>query len=315
MGVCVYVPSADYSIKNLGRVNLTNESAIESIEIIGEDSIVAPYIYKARLYPIFTTERNIEWSIVTGGAYATISASGIVAPKDGVVMQQVTIRCSSTDNPQIYGEKNILVSDEAEMPIIGETISFDGNCAIDTGIPASMPTEIQVTLKKLAPESWANSAQDTKVSTIIGGRESSSSKRRDIQLMAVRSTSVINTIIFGVGGSSKDIGYLSLSPSSELYIAQGPTYYRYNTTTVARASAATFDSTVHYVVGAQNNNGAIDYTYASHDTFKNIKIYETEGGALLRDLVPATQNGIPGMWDNVTQTLFTNIGTGTLIVQ
>lgn len=316
MGVCIIVPGANYSAKNLGVAHPTEVLPIEAIAVIGSDSIVGAAAYYAKLYPVFTTERNIAWSIVSGGTYATISATGVVTPASGAISQTVTIRCSSVDNPAIYGEKTISVTDDASLPTIGTTIKFDGLSAIDTGINASMPTEIQVTLAEMYPASWATlPGTSAHTSILIGGRESSSSKRRDIQLEAVGQTAAINVIVFGVGGVSKNIENLSLSPSAELYLAQGPTFYQYNETTEARTSQDTFDSSVHYVIGAQNNNGTIQYTYASHDKFKRVKIFATEGGTLLRDFVPATQNGVPGMWDYVSQTFFTNIGTGTLIVE
>ena len=311
----INVPGANYSAKNLGVAHPTDVLPIEAIAVIGESSIIGVAAFYARLYPIFTTQRNIAWSIVSGNSYATISASGVVTPESGVISQSVTIRCTSTDNPSIYGEKTISVTDDAALPTIGTTIKFDGLSAIDTGINASMPTEIQVTLAEMYPADWGVLSGNASTSILIGGRESSNSKRRDIQLQAIGQTATINIIVFGVGETSKNIENLSLSPSAELYLAQGPTFYQYNQTTVARTSQDTFDSSAHYVIGAQNNNGTIQYTYASHDKFKRVKIFATEGGTLLGDFVPAIKNGVPGMWDYVTQTFFTNIGTGTFIVQ
>lgn len=315
MGVCINVPGANYSAKNLGVAHPTDVLPIEAIAVIGEDSIIGVAAYYARLYPIFTSQRNIAWAIVSGNSYATISSSGVVTPASGVISQSVTIRCTSTDNSSIYGEKTISVTDDAALPTIKTTITFDGHCAIDTGIDASMPTEIQVTMAEMYPAEWGVLSGNAYTSIIIGGRESSSSKRRDIQLQAIGQTAMINQIVFGVGSTSKNIQNLSLSPSAELYLAQGPTFYQYNEITEVRTSQDTFDSSVHFVIGAQNNNGTIDYTYGSHDKFKRVKIYATEGGTLLGDFVPAIKNGVPGMWDYVTQTFFTNIGTGTFIVQ
>lgn len=317
MGVCINVPGANYSAKNLGVAHPTNALPIEAIAVIGSQSIIGASVYFARLYPIFTTQRSIAWSIVSGDSYATISGSGVVTPASGAISQEVTIRCTSIDNPSVYGEKTIIVTDDASMPTIGTTIKFDGNCAIDTGINASMPTEIQVTLASLSISEWRNSSQSIKNSTLIGGRVSNSNSRRDIQAESYSSGNFqkLNGLAYGVGNTSKSITGLSISPSDELYLAQGPTFYQYNDTVLERTSQDTFDSTVHYIIGAQNNNGTIDYTYASHDTFKRVKIYATEGGTLLRDFVPATKNGEQGMWDYVSQTFFSNVGTGTLIVE
>lgn len=315
MGVCIIVPGANYSAKNLGVAHPTEELPIEAIAVIGSDSIVGAAAYYAKLYPVFTTERSIAWSIVSGGAYATISATGVVTPASGAISRQVTIRCTSVDNSAVYGEKTISVTDDASLPTIGTTIKFDGQSAIDTGINASMPTEIQVTLASAYPAQWAILVDTFRSSVLVGGRVSSSSNRRDIQLSSSVDTTKITSVVFGVGNTSKNIEDLSLNAAAELYLAQGPTFYQYNETTIARTAQDTFDSSVHYVIGAQNNNGTIQYTYASHDKFKSVKIFATEGGTLLRDFVPATKNGVPGMWDYVSQTFFTNIGTGILIVE
>lgn len=314
MGISIFVPGVNWSDRNLGRVTPSGDVPIESITILGPNSITAPTTFYAELHPTFTTERGVSWSVTSGGTYATIDQNGVLTPGTGALYNSVTIRATSTVNASVYAEKEVTVSDVAV--IIGTTVTFDGHCAIDTGINASMPTEIQVTLASVNPSQWGILNGNTPTSVIIGGRVSSSVDRRDIQLQTTTGqTNIIKQIIFGVGTTSKVFSSLSLSKDSELYLGQGPTYYRYNSSTTARTNPGTFDSTVHYVIGAQNDNGTLSYTYASHDVYKRVKIYSTEGGTLVGDFVPAILSGEHGMWNNVNNTFYHNIGTGTLIVQ
>lgn len=314
MGLALIVPGISFASKNLGQVTPLGYEPITGLAIFGPDTVAGSAVFTPIYTPTNTSQRGVTWSIVSGGTYASINAStGEVTALSGASASSVTIRVTSTEDASIYAEKTISVSPSG--PTVMSTIKFDGYSAIDTGVAASMPTEVKVTLASMSPGSWGVLSGTAPTAIIIGGRVSGSSNRRDIQLQCLQNdTSAIKQIVFGVGGTSKVIT-VNLSPSAELYLAQGPTYYQYNQTTEARTSQDTFTSSVNYVIGAQNNNGTLDYTYASHDTFKRVQIYATEGGTLLRDLVPAISDGVHGMYDQVSGRFFTNIGTGTLICE
>ena len=109
MGVAIVVPGVDFRDNNLGQVTPSRTLALESLSIVGPDSVYINAKYNARLVPTFTTQRSVTWSITSGNQYATIDSSGNVSVRPNVSGQSVTIRCTSALNPSIYAEKTIQV--------------------------------------------------------------------------------------------------------------------------------------------------------------------------------------------------------------
>lgn len=110
MGRMILIPGADYSGINLGKVTPNEGLPIEGISISGPGAAYGTADYKATLWPTFTDERNVAWSIVSGDSYATISSEGRLSVAAGASQSPVSIRCASLDNPNIYADKVVLCS-------------------------------------------------------------------------------------------------------------------------------------------------------------------------------------------------------------
>lgn len=316
MGLALIVPGISFASKNLGQVTPLGYEPITGLAISGPDTVTGSAVFTPIYTPANTSQRGVAWSIVSGGTYASINAStGEVTALSGASASPVTIRVTSTEDASIYAEKTISVS-AGTGPTIMSTITFDGQSAIDTGINASMPTEIKVWIAKSRPSLWALVGSDVRSATIVGGRVSSSEKRRDLQISSlVSNLNVVGSVVFGVGSTSVNFDGMDIPKDDEIYIAQSPTYYQAQSQIQQRTAQDTFDSSVHYVIGCQNNNGILNFNYASFESFIRVQIFATAGGEMVRDLVPAISGGIHGMYDQVSGQFFTNVGTGTLICE
>lgn len=85
---------------------------IESIEIEGNNSVIGvESLYTCRFNPENTTDRNVIWSIIEGGQYAIIdSKTGMLYVKQNANNNQVVIKVTSIDNPEISNTKTIICS-------------------------------------------------------------------------------------------------------------------------------------------------------------------------------------------------------------
>lgn len=108
MGVASFVKGLvcpDY----LGTVTPVHSEPARSVDIYGDTSVIGSAQYVCLFTPVFATERNVTWSIVSGDVYATIAADGLLAAKPGASVSDVTIRCVVTGTG-IFADKDIKVS-------------------------------------------------------------------------------------------------------------------------------------------------------------------------------------------------------------
>ena len=110
MGKAFLVPGADFSSENLGVVTLTETKPLESITIIGPSIVNVTAKFRASLTPVFTTQRAVTWSVVSGSSYAEISQDGTLVGFPGSGQQSITIRCTSNANSSIYADKTIALT-------------------------------------------------------------------------------------------------------------------------------------------------------------------------------------------------------------
>lgn len=110
MGMAIVVPGADYRNNNIGTVTPTEQIALQGIIVTGPASVFVTARFNAMLVPTFTTQRGVSWSITAGSQYASIDSTGTITGVPDVANAPVTIRCTSTADPSIYGEKNILIT-------------------------------------------------------------------------------------------------------------------------------------------------------------------------------------------------------------
>lgn len=60
--------------------------------------------------PSNTTQRSITWSVVSGSDYASIDGNGKLTVKSNAKGNEVKVRATSTDKPNIYAEKSVNVT-------------------------------------------------------------------------------------------------------------------------------------------------------------------------------------------------------------
>ena len=118
MGRAFLVPGSDFSNNNLGTVTPKSAIAVNGIAIIGPAIVSAESEqYSASFTPEWATQREVTWSIVSGGEYATITSGGLLVVTEGTLSQDVVIRCTSSSNNSVYAEKTVNVT-YTEAPFV-----------------------------------------------------------------------------------------------------------------------------------------------------------------------------------------------------
>ncbi len=107
MGISIIVPGVNWSENNLGTVTPSSAIPIQAIGIKGANSFLGTAKYVATVFPTFTNQRNVVWSITSGSQYATIDQTGKVTALAGANASSVTIRATSASDSNIYAEKTI----------------------------------------------------------------------------------------------------------------------------------------------------------------------------------------------------------------
>ena len=128
MGKAIMVPGADYRNNNLGQVTMADTLPIEAIAIVGDSYVINSGKYMAKLFPTFTSQRGISWSISSGGEYAEVDSDGNVTAKVGASGNTAVLRCESTDNPEIFAEKTLVMT--AGEVVFYDYLQSDGNAYI-----------------------------------------------------------------------------------------------------------------------------------------------------------------------------------------
>lgn len=109
---------------------------LDNIDIIGDDNVTMEgYDYEIAYTPTNTAHKNVTWSIVEGGEYATINQDGRVTP---IGVGSVVIKAVSDYNNNIFATKKITVTNIYEM----KAVQFRGTTknsyiVLDEFIPAA----------------------------------------------------------------------------------------------------------------------------------------------------------------------------------
>jgi hypothetical protein len=96
---------------------------VTGISIIGEASIDGVSgTYSVSYSPASTTQKGVNWSIVSGANYASINSSGVLTVKESASGSLVKIKAASSYNPLIYAEKDVTVTynDSGASTVISE---------------------------------------------------------------------------------------------------------------------------------------------------------------------------------------------------
>ena len=78
----------------------------------------------AMVDPSNLVDKSVTWSVIAGTGSATISQSGLVtANTDGTV----TVRATSNATPAVYGERQITISGQVNIPLVSLTLTTSGS--------------------------------------------------------------------------------------------------------------------------------------------------------------------------------------------
>lgn len=111
MGKAIIITDASFANAGIGQVTLVEKTPLESIAIIPvADIIEGEYQLQVAYTPASTSERGVEWLIISGEEYASISQSGLLTVLEGAVNNEVVVRAKSLVNSSIYADATIVVN-------------------------------------------------------------------------------------------------------------------------------------------------------------------------------------------------------------
>ena len=110
MGIALKVPGIDFSGANLGKVHPQVPGSLNSISITGSASVYGTAQYDITYDPADTQLVGVEWSIDSGGTFATIDQNGLVTALSGASGSSVRIKAVSVYDSSVYATKDIVVT-------------------------------------------------------------------------------------------------------------------------------------------------------------------------------------------------------------
>lgn len=185
MGIAIIVPDISFADANLGKVNISGSGEVpevpgvpvQELRIVAEDSYTGTNAQLSVSYiPTNTTQRGVDWSIVSGSNYASINHNtGKLTILEGASNSNITVRVVSLFNSEISATKSLFVSYKSNestpilkpwsdadyiIPLINDSTPTKGNIevikenasfsnegalfdAVGEGIVYSIPSKIQ----------------------------------------------------------------------------------------------------------------------------------------------------------------------------
>lgn len=146
MGVAIIIPNIRFG-NEYGKVTLTGDTRLKSLEILAENSYTAPSVQlRVRFNPLDTTHRGIIWSVTEGGEYATIDQDGLLAIDSSASNAEVTVKAASSDNLGLYTTKTITVTYDPPVTLL-EKVSVAGAPTLNTGVKLTGEDSVEMKYK------------------------------------------------------------------------------------------------------------------------------------------------------------------------
>lgn len=136
-GIAIIVKDMSFADDNVGQVAIiTDPVPVTGISINGSANVpinIKTLTLSVSYTPSDTTERGISWTVVSGGTYASINQNGVVTLSNLVLNAKFKIRATSTDKPNVYGEKEFTVEASNILPEIknGKKINISTGQFVD----------------------------------------------------------------------------------------------------------------------------------------------------------------------------------------
>lgn len=318
MGISILVPGVDWSQRNLGKVTPSGSIPLQAIQINGSPSLVGNGQYLATLFPSFTTERGIVWSITSGSTYATINQQGVVTALPGALNNSVVIRATSAVRPGIFAEKTISVTSGAL--VYYDYLESDGQCYMlipggwsygedfpagkivvrhSFSTPGGYPWGSRYTLSAQAPKVGAYKQSAGAMGIVLGNG------------------GYIGTGVTPVAGKIYRVE-VTFSSSSNSSDGTASIYDDSNNSLEWSRSGLNvyLNGDISLFVYGTNQAGAgtpfsYENTELSANKFAGLEIYDFDNTKIM-DLKCVTLDNIPAVIDEVTSEMYFNLGNGTL---
>lgn len=187
-GIAFILTGCDFSAKNLGKVTFLEDANLTGLTISGEDTVNGlTSTYSVGYLPANTSQRGVTWSVVTGGAYATIDTNtGVLTVLSGANASAVTIKATSTIDNTIIATKSITVTYANTVDIltsisINSSDTYNAQSA-NLGLTYSPnnTSKIGVTWSIIIGNSYATINANTGVLSILPGATSASIRVRAV---------------------------------------------------------------------------------------------------------------------------------------
>ena len=272
------------------------------------------YITKFAIIPITigVLVGDVVWSIVSGREYASINQDGLLTINENAENSPVTIRCESVNNPDIYDEVSIFVT-YAVIRIV-EYIKTAGTQWIDTGYLPNTNTEIELDVQLFDIGNWVNTNAKSALFGVVegsytltinhGAYNSANPQAYDDYYMWSNKT-------YAAGATS-----YNLMKVTTLRVGRGVVGFKYNSSGqyigyVGNTSKQIATPTHNYTTRtlalfARNNEGTMEVYNR-----QGMKIYGatiSEKGVVKHHFVPAVQEDVFGLYDEITATFFPSNG-------
>lgn len=294
MGAAVIIPGIRFDA-GLGQVTLVGDTEPESLQIVADDSYVGwkKQLY-VRFFPYNTALRSVTWSITSGNAYATIDQNGMITIDQEAEDNQIVVRVESNVNHSVYAEKTITVSYTPEITILDKISAF-GNPTLNTGIGITDEHD-SIEIKYCVIGASAH------VGMLFGTLDE-------------------GTCAYIEDNQNIVVDYLAESDRNP---TKGSIINYRQATIVGRANVDEFfyDKALRNGVAMTKNRqtfgeGVFPSTdiYLLHPNasyaFAEIEIYAfrfKRSGEVVHEFLPASKSGVPGFYEEATDTFITNTG-------
>lgn len=317
MGRAIFVENVDWSNTHLGKVTPTGDIPVQNLYILGDNSINGSAQLEVAFYPVFTTQRDVSWSIVTGGQYAEISDSGfLTASASAGTGQEVTIKVVSTANPTIEGYRTFIVRNEGAVTY-PDWLKSDGSCYFL--IPGMKLFGGRLIVRGDLPSGNGY---------LFGSKYSDAASGARIGMYRQSSSGNVG---LGVG----DAGYLGTNKSAGTTVFRAEYQFStssqsgtndgnaklYNDTTdellwTSSNTRVYLDGDISvFVLGSNKSGAGTPFTPGSNtysaSKFYGLKVYDASDNLII-DAVPALFGGTPCIHEKVSGNFLYNLGSGTL---
>ncbi len=317
MGRAIFVENVDWSNTHLGKVTPTGNIPVQNLYILGDNNINGSAQLEVAFYPVFTTQRDVLWSIVTGGQYAEISDTGfLTANTSAGTGQEVTIKVVSTANPTIEGYRTFIVRNEGAVTY-PDWLKSDGSCYFL--IPG---------MKVFGGRLIARGDVPSANGYLFGSNYSAAAIGPRVGMYRQSSSGNVGVAVGDAGyvGTNKSAGTTifrveyNFSASSASGSTDGSArLYNDATNELLWTSTNTrvyLDGDIAVFVHGHNESGAgttftPSTTTYSASKFYGLKVYDASDNLII-DAVPAIFGEIPCIHEKVSGNFLYNLGSGTL---